>query len=57
MSLYRVSGVVTADDGTSYEPLFFGDWFAAVRVRDAIVDGAKERDERVEVVMTRGDDR
>ena len=49
MSLYRVSGVVEAPDGTTYRPLFYGDFYAAMRVRDAIRDGAKDRGEALQV--------
>ena len=51
--IYRVAGVVTAEDGTSYRPLFFGDFFAACRVRDAIRDGARDRDESCSVLVDR----
>jgi len=37
MGLYRVSGWVEAPDGTTYRPLYFGDWWSACRVRDAIL--------------------
>lgn len=53
MSLYRVTGTVTADDGTSYDPLFFGDWWGCCRVRDAILSGARERGEAVRVAVDR----
>lgn len=51
--IYRVAGTVTAEDGTSYHPLFFGDFFAACRVKDAIWDGARDRDESCSVLVDR----
>ena len=43
--LWRVSGVVTAPDGTSYRPLFFGDMSTCQAVRDAVEGGAVDRGE------------
>ena len=57
MSVYRVSGVVEAADGTTYRPLFYGDFYAACRVRDAIADGAYDRGEAFEVNVSRSDGR
>ena len=45
MNLWRVSGIVTAPDGTSYRPLFFGDLATCQAVRDAVEAGAVERGE------------
>ena len=53
MSLYRVSGVVEASDGTSYQPEFYGDFYSACRVRDAVAEGAHDRGEAFEVNVTR----
>ncbi len=53
MSLYRVSGIVTAEDGTFYHPLFFGDFFGGGRVRDAIRDGSADREETCSVLVDR----
>ena len=52
-TIYRVSGIVTAEDGTFYHPLFFGDFFGVCRVRDAIRDGARDRDETCAVLVDR----
>lgn len=53
MSLYRVSGVVEAPDGTTYRPLFYGDYYAACRVSDAVTDGAHDRGEGYELATHR----
>ena len=55
MSLYQVSGVVEAPDGTTYRPLFYGDFYAACRVSSAIVRGAVDRGEGYQVEVTRAD--
>ena len=55
MSLYQVTGVVEAPDGTTYRPLFFGDFYAACRVSSAIVRGAVDRGESYQVEVTRAD--
>ncbi len=55
MSLYRVSGLVEASDGTTHRPLFYGDFYAACRVREAIADGAYDRGEAFEVNVLRSD--
>jgi hypothetical protein len=47
MTLYRVTGTVTAPDGTQYTPMFWGSWHTAGRVMDAITQGAQERSESV----------
>ena len=53
MSLYRVSGVVQAADGTTYRPLFYGDFYGACRVRDAIIEGANHRGEGFDLKVIR----
>lgn len=57
MSLYRVSGVVEAYDGTSYAPLFFGDAERARRVFGAVCEGAYERGDGYSVLLSVEDSR
>jgi hypothetical protein len=47
--LYRVSGVVTAADGTFYWPLFVGDYPRASAVFSAVCEGARDRGDGWEV--------
>ena len=53
MTLYRVTSLVEAPDGTSYQPVFYGSFWQACRVRDAIRDGARERGEGYELTVER----
>lgn len=53
--LYRVTGEVIAEDGSSYRPDFYGDWFRACSVAYAIRSGAIERGDSFEVSIIRPD--
>lgn len=52
--VYRVSGTVEAPDGTTYEPIYWGDLDSVRTVFEAIRVGAWERDEGYSLVIDSG---
>lgn len=56
MTLYKVSGTVTAEDSTHYAPLFFGTIHQCHDVLAAIEAGAEDRNEAYTVTITRESD-
>lgn len=55
MSLYHLTGTVTAPDSSTYSPEYFGGWADTARVKDAVIAGALERGEAYELEVTRAD--
>lgn len=56
MTLYKVSGTVTAEDSTHYTPLFYGTIHQCHDVLAAIEAGAEDRNEAYTLVITRESD-
>lgn len=52
--MYRVTGLVTAADGSEYVPLYWGDFFGMKRVVWAIKDGCKDRGDKATIIVDRG---
>ena len=52
--VWEVSGVVTAPDGSEYQPLFYGDEQQARTVFDAVRAGALDRGEGIDLVLIDG---
>lgn len=54
MTLYRITGEVTAPDGTGYEPLVWADWHTAGRILDGIEHVAETEGDTFSLRLDRG---
>lgn len=52
--MYRLTGLISAPDGSEYSPLYWGDFFGVKRVEHAITAGCEARDEAATIIIDRG---